>query len=268
LSLAFCDDSCNNTHHGAEEDRNVLTTERKAWLLDRLVRDGRLVAVDLAAELSVSEDTLRRDLRDLAAEGLLIRVHGGALPASPTHRPLAQRGSMETEAKARLGRAGAGLIRPGQVVIVDGGTTHLALVAALPSGLRCTIVTHSPGIAAALEPFPGVEVVLFGGRLYRHSMVALGAATVAGYQGLRADLCFLGVTGVQDEAGLTTGDAEEAALKAVMVRAAAEVVVLATPDKLGAVSPWGVAALDRLSRLVTVGERPGWLPPGVEHQAA
>jgi DeoR/GlpR family transcriptional regulator of sugar metabolism len=246
----------------------MLTSERKVWLLDRLGRDGRLVAADLAVELSVSEDTLRRDLRDLAAEGRLIRVHGGALPASPTHQPLARRATLQAEAKLRLGRVGAGLIRDGQVVIVDGGTTHLALVAALPADLRCTIVTHSPGIAAALEAFAGIEVILFGGRLFRHSMVALGATTVAGFQGLRADLCFLGVTGVQAEAGLTTGDAEEAALKRVMLEAAAEVVVLATPDKLGAVSPWGVAGLDRMTRLVTVGGRPDWLPPGVEHLVA
>ena len=243
----------------------MLTLERKSWLLDRLGRDGRLVAADAAGALSVSEDTIRRDLRDLAAEGRLIRVHGGALPASPTHRPLAHRSGMQAEAKARLGRAGAGLIRSGQVVIVDGGTTHLALVAALPVDLSCTIVTHSPGIAAALEPFERVDVVLFGGRVYRHSMVAMGAGVVEGYARLRADLCFLGVTGVQAEAGLTTGDAEEAALKRVMVAAAAEVVVLATPDKLGAVSPWGVVGLDRLSRLVTPGDRPDWLPPGVEH---
>lgn len=245
----------------------MLTSERKAWLLDRLGRDGRLVAAELTSELSVSEDTLRRDLRDLAAEGRLIRVHGGALPASPTNRPLAHRSGMQAGAKSRLGQAGAGLIRPGQVVIVDGGTTHLALVATLPADLSCTIVTHSPGIAAALEPFERIEVVLLGGRLFRHSMVAMGAGVVEGYARLRADLCFLGVTGVQAEAGLTTGDAEEAALKRVMLGAAAEVVVLATPDKLGSVSPWGIAGLDRLSRLITPGDRPDWLPPGVEHLA-
>ena len=246
----------------------MLTSQRKIWLLERLGRDGRLVAAELAAELAVSEDTVRRDLRDLAAEGRLLRVHGGALPVSPTHRPLAERSGMQAEAKRQLGRVGSGLIRSGQVVIMDGGTTHLALVAALPKDLSCTIVTHSPGIAAALEPFVGIEVILFGGRLFRHSMVALGAATVTEYQGLRADLCFLGVTGVQAEAGLTTGDAEEAALKAVMLRAAAEGVVLATPDKLGAVSPWRVAGLDRLSLLVTPGDRPDWLSPGVEHLSA
>jgi DeoR/GlpR family transcriptional regulator of sugar metabolism len=246
----------------------MLTSQRKALLLDRLIRDGRLVASDLAAELQVSEDTIRRDLRDLAAEGRLLRVHGGALPLSPTHQPLTRRMGMEAEAKSRLARAAANLIQPGQVVILDGGTTHLALAQALPRDLDCTVVTHSPGVAATLEGHGQIDVILFGGRLFRHSMVAMGAATVAGYAGLRADLCFLGVTGVHAEAGLTTGDAEEAALKRVMVSAAAEVVVLATPDKLGAVSPWAIGPVAGLSRLMTIGDRPDWLPGTVDHLSA
>jgi DeoR/GlpR family transcriptional regulator of sugar metabolism len=245
----------------------MLTSERKALLLDRLAAEGRLVAADLARELRVSEDTVRRDLRDLAAEGRLLRVHGGALPLSPTHQPLARRIGLEAETKVRLARAAAGLVRPGQVVVIDGGTTHLALVSALPGDLACTVVTHSPGVAAALDAHDRIDVILLGGRLFRHSMVAMGAATVAGYAGLRADLCFLGVTGVHPELGLTTGDAEEAALKRVMAASAAEVVVLATPDKLAAVSPWAIGPLDGLSRLVTAGDRPGWLPARVDHLA-
>jgi DeoR/GlpR family transcriptional regulator of sugar metabolism len=245
----------------------MLTSERKALWLERLAQKGRLVARDLAVETRLSEDTIRRDLRELAAEGRLLRVHGGALPLSPTHRPLVQRQGMQAEAKRQLGRAGAALIRAGQIVIVDGGTTHLALVQAMPRDLPCTIVTHAPGIAAALEDFPRVDVILIGGRLMRHSMVAMGAETVAGFGRIRADLCFLGVTGVHPETGLTTGDAEEAALKRAMMGQAAEVVVLATEDKLGASSPWGIAGLEGV-RLVTAGERPGWLPDGVAHQVA
>jgi DeoR/GlpR family transcriptional regulator of sugar metabolism len=246
----------------------MLTLHRKTLLLDRLGRDGRLVAADLAAELGTSEDTIRRDLRDLASEGLLVRVHGGALPASPTHVSLAVRRGMHAGEKERLGRAGAALVRDGQIVIIDGGTTHLALVAALPKSLRATVVTHSPGIAAALEHHDRIEVILIGGRIFRHSMVALGAETQSGYMRVRADLCFLGVTGLHAETGLTTGDAEEARLKATMVDVAAETVVLATADKLGVTSPWQVAMLPRLGRLVAAGKRPGWLSDQAEFLAA
>lgn len=246
----------------------MLTMQRRALLLDRLAKDGRLIATDLAGTMSVSEDTIRRDLRELAAEGRLVRVHGGALPASPTHQPFRRRQGMEAEAKLRLGRAAAGLIRPGQVVIVDGGTTHLALVAALPLDLSCTVVTHSPALATALENHVGIEIILIGGRIFRHSMVASGPIAQQAFSRLRVDLCLLGVTGLHPETGLTTGDPEEAALKSSMIAAAAEVVVLATPDKLGVTSPWIVAPVAALSTLVSIGARPDWLPEGVQHLVA
>ena len=246
----------------------MLTGQRRALLLERLAADGRLVASALAAERGISEDTIRRDLRDLAAEGRLMRVHGGALPLSPTHRPMGARRAMATDEKRALARVAAGMVRPGMVVIVDGGTTHQEMVPFLPGDLECTVVTHSPGFAAALEYHPGVEVVLIGGRLFRHSMVAAGAIAQEGFARVRADLCFLGVTGVHPQTGLTTGDAEEAALKATMMRSAGEVVVLATPDKLGVTSAWGIAPLEAASVLVTCGARPEWLPSGVGHHAA
>ncbi|MGL6211989.1 MAG: DeoR/GlpR family DNA-binding transcription regulator [Paracoccaceae bacterium] len=246
----------------------MLTSQRKSLLLDRLARDGRLVASDLATDLGVSEDTIRRDLRDLAADGRLVRVHGGALPASPTHRPFEARRTLQAAAKQRLGLAAAGLIRPGQVVIIDGGTTHLALIAALPRDLNCTIVTHAPAIAAALEAHEQIDVILIGGRMFRHSMVACGATTERAFQSLRADLCLLGVTGVHPETGLTTGDAEEAALKATLIDVSAEVAVLATPDKLGATSPWIIAPLTAMTTLISPAERPDWLPKGILHLAA
>lgn len=246
----------------------MLTQDRKALLLDRLARDGRLIAADLAQELALSEDTIRRDLRDLAAEGRLLRVHGGALPISPTHAPVSTRQSLHPRAKSALARAAAGLIRPGQIVLMDGGTTHLALIARLPPGLACTIVTHAPAIAAALEPFPAIEILLIGGPILRLSMVATGTQATEGYAAIRADLCFLGVTGLHPDTGLTTGHPEEAQLKARMIRSAAETVVLATPDKLGATSPFRIAGLEATSTLVAPGPAPDWLPPGTRYLQA
>lgn len=246
----------------------MLTTSRKTLLLDRLQRDGQVSVTALAQELGLSEDTLRRDLRDLASEGKLVRVHGGAVPASPTHQPMAARAGLHHAGKAALVRAAARLIRPGMVVIVDGGTTHALLAAALPRDLTCTIVTHSPTVAASLEQNQGVEVVLLGGRLFRHSMVVMGAETAAAFGRVRADLCLLGVTGVHPGLGLTTGDSAEAGLKRVMMECAGESVVLATPDKIGRASPWQIAGLDQMATLICDGARPEWLPPQVAHLAA
>jgi DeoR/GlpR family transcriptional regulator of sugar metabolism len=243
----------------------MLTVQRKTLLLERLRAEGRLLAAPLAAELGVSEDTIRRDLRDLASEGALLRVHGGALPLSATHVPVAARAGLEVAEKARLARLAVGIIQPGMVVIVDGGTTHLALIAALRPDLRATIITHSPAIAAAFTPFSQVTLHLIGGRVLQHSMVAVGAVTQRAYASLRADLCFLGTTGVHFDRGLTTDDAEEATIKETMLEAAAETVVLATPGKLGAVSRWTVAPLKAMAHLMTVDARPEWLPEEVVH---
>src|SRR5262245_18461676 len=103
----------------------MLTEQRKKLLLDRLAKEGRIIAKDVSQELELSEDTIRRDLRELAAEGLLQRVHGGAMPASPTVANLAARRSMATEEKGRLGRKAATLISRQQRVFIDGGTTHI-----------------------------------------------------------------------------------------------------------------------------------------------
>jgi DeoR/GlpR family transcriptional regulator of sugar metabolism len=243
----------------------MLTTSRKAALLGRLSKDGQLAVTPLALEFGVSEDTLRRDLRDLASEGKLVRVHGGAVPASPTHQPVAARRNLHGQEKTLLARAGARLIENGLIVIVDGGTTHDELAASVPHDRRCTIVTHSPAVATSFEFHERIEVVLVGGLLFRHSMVAMGPDTADAFGRIRADICLLGVTGVHPELGMTTGDSNEASLKRIMMNAAAETIVLATSDKIGNASPWGIAPLAALSTLVTSGDRPAWLPKEIAH---
>ena len=211
----------------------MLTRQRKNLILERLGGEGRIVAKDLAAELDLSEDTIRRDLRELARDGRLQRVHGGALPSAPAEADLVARTAIASDSKRAVGRTAAALIEPGQTVIVDGGTTALQLVAHLAPDLRATIVTHSPVVAVALERHPSVAVELVGGRLYRHSMVAVGAAAVEAMSTVRADAFFMGVTGIDAEAGLSTGDLEEAHVKRALSRRAAETIVLASAEKLG-----------------------------------
>lgn len=229
----------------------MLRAQRHEWLVDRLHRDGRLVARDLAAELSVSEDSVRRDLRELAAAGLCQRVYGGALPVSPAIADYSTRQEVAVASKQRVAQAAAALIRPGSVAIIDGGTTALAVVAALPPDLEATVVTHSPTVAVALADRPGIEVQILGGRLFRHSMVTCGAAAVEAAQGISADVFLLGVTGVHHEAGLTTGDADEAAMKRALSRRAADTFVLASAEKIGAASPFLVLPISEVSGIVT-----------------
>jgi len=239
-----------------EEESGVLTTERKAFILGILRRDGRVVAKTLSQELSLSEDTLRRDLRELAAEGLLQRVHGGALPASPAIADLPARWSVAVASKDAVARIAATMVQPGQVVILDGGTTAVQMARHLPPDLRATVVTHSPSIAVELAEHRGIDVEIIGGRLFKHSMVAVGAVAAEAIAAVRADTFFMGVTGVHPEMGLTTGDAEEAAIKRALSRQAAETVVLASREKLGAASPFRIMPLNDIDVLVVERDTP------------
>ncbi len=228
----------------------MLTSQRKQLILERLQRHGQVVAKALADEWGTSEDTIRRDLRELAQEGKLQRVHGGALPASAADGDLAQRRQVAPADKVALGRAGAAMVRPGQVVLLDGGTTAMQLARHLPRDLRATIVTHSPSIVVELAEHAQLEIILLGGRIFRHSMVSVGAATIAAAQQVRADTYFMGVTGVHAQAGLSTGDFEEAAVKRALHERAADTVVLASTEKLGAASAFVIVPLAEISTLV------------------
>lgn len=229
----------------------MLAAQRRDLLLDRLRVDGRIVAKDLAVELGLSEDSIRRDLRDLAAAGLCQRVYGGALPVSPAIADYTTRQDVEVAGKLRVARAAAGLVESGSTVILDGGTTALAVARALPPDLRATVVTHSPTVASALAEHREVEIYLIGGRLFRHSMVACGAAAVEAARGVHADLFLLGVTGVHAELGLTTGDADEAAMKRALARQAADTYVLASSEKIGAASRFAVLPVAELAGVIT-----------------
>jgi len=228
----------------------MLAAARKELLLDRLRRDGRIVAKEIAAELGLSEDSIRRDLRELDAAGLAVRVYGGALPASPAVADYAARTAVSPDSKRRVAAAAVALIQPGATVILDGGTTTLAMVDALPRTLPCTVITHSPTIAASLLEHTA-EVLLIGGRLFKHSAVACGAAAVEAASRISADLFFLGVTGVHPDAGLTTGDSDEAAMKRALAARAAETLVLASEEKIGTASRYTVLGLDEVAGVLT-----------------
>jgi DeoR/GlpR family transcriptional regulator of sugar metabolism len=228
----------------------MLTKQRKAYILKVLKDQGQVIAKDISEELQLSEDTIRRDLRELAAEGKLQRVHGGALPASPAVGDFAVRQQIAPDGKVAVGRAAAGLIRAGQVVILDGGTTTLQLAKHLPLDLHVTIVTHSPTIAVALQEHPSIEIILIGGRLFKHSVVTVGAAAVDAISRIRADIYFMGVTGIHPDAGLSTGDMEEAHIKRALSAAAAETHVLVTAEKVNAASPYVIAALGEIDGVV------------------
>lgn len=229
----------------------MLSAERRLHILGTLQREGKVVSSELSATLGVSEDTIRRDLREMGQAGLLHRVHGGALPRSPTNPSYTARQRLAPPAKTAIAQAAARLVLAGQVVIVDGGTTTLQVAQHLPLDLRATIITNSPPVAIALAGHPGLDVVVIGGRLFKDSLVAIGAATVTALQSIRADLYIMGVAGLHPDLGIGVLDLEEAQVKRTMIAGASEVMAVASAEKLGTATPYLVGPASDLTYLVT-----------------
>ncbi len=231
----------------------MLTAERRRSIMQALQRDGKVLASELSKNFQVSEDTIRRDLRELAEAGMLQRVHGGALPRPPVSASFSERQQQATGAKEAIARAALRFIRPEQVIILDGGTTLLQVARQLPRDQRLTVITHSPPIVMALtEPeHSEIEVILIGGQMNKHAQVAQGASTVDAYRNIRADLCFLGIRGLHPTIGISTSDLEESYVKRAMVASAAEVVALSSAEKLDTAAPYIIGSSSLLTRLVT-----------------
>lgn len=219
-----------------------MTSERLADIEARLQRDGRVVAAELARIYATSEDTVRRDLRALAAEGRCRRVYGGALPATPSRGPLSERQRLAPAAKAALGAALARLVEPGMTVFIDAGSTTLACAERLEvTGV--TVVTHAPAIAAALVETEGVRLVTLGGQVDRQVGAALGGGVLAAVEAIRPDLLLLGACGIDAEAGITAHSLDDAAVKRAVAARAGRVAVAADRMKLATAAPFAVMEL-------------------------
>src|ERR1700677_655227 len=131
--------------------RSLMPAERQKEILERIRKDGRVLATDLAREFSTSEDTIRRALRDLAAQGLCARVYGGALAISPASGTILQRRREAVDRKLALGQKMASIIQPGQFVFIDAGSTNVAVARSLSRSVGLTVATHDPTIARFLQ---------------------------------------------------------------------------------------------------------------------
>ncbi len=228
-----------------------LTSERLRDIQARLSREGRVMVAELARVYDTSEDTIRRDLRLLAAEGRCERVYGGALPATPARGPVSGRARIAPAAKPALGAALARLVEPGMTVFIDAGSTTLACAAQLaaPGVPGVTVITHAPAIAAALVERPGVRLVTIGGQVDPEVGAALGSGVMAALDMLRPDLLLLGACGVDVEAGITAQSCEDAAVKRLIAARSARVAVAADRAKLGTAAPFSVIALAACNHL-------------------
>jgi len=228
----------------------MLLRERQGLISVKLETHGRVLAAELASEFGVSEDTIRRDLREMAAAGLCERVYGGALPVSPAGGSLKQRMSVAFERKQSLAQAAVSQIKAGSTVFFDAGSTNLAIANALSQDMALTAATNAPAIAAALLDKAGVNVILIGGQIDRQVGGALGAKALRDMEQLSPDLCVLGACGVDLEAGVTTFGFEDAEFKRFAASKSRRVLVAATSEKFGTAAPHSVLPVAHCECLV------------------
>lgn len=241
----------------------LLTRERHALILNLLAREGRVLAPQLAQQMNVTEDTVRRDLRDLAAAGLCQKVYGGAvlLPAPPDGGTMMQRQHLQAAIKSRLANAAVKLVTPGAVLFIDAGTSNLSIANALPD-IALTVITNAPIVATALLNRSNIELIALGGRIDLRSGSTLGAAAMREVEMLRPDLYVLGSCGVDADVGVSAFHYEEAQFKRRVAAVSKATLVAATADKLGTAAPYLVWPATQLTHLIIPADA------GAHHDAA
>ncbi|MFZ7089310.1 DeoR/GlpR family DNA-binding transcription regulator [Curtobacterium sp. RRHDQ10] len=219
-------------------DISDVTRKRRDRMRDILAilrAEGEAGTEDLIGRLGVSAATLRRDLSELDARGLVARTYGRVRPAGElTEMPVMMRGSEASESKQKIARLAARLLPPGpQAIAVSGGTTTQAVVRALGDRHGLTIVTNAVTIALEASRSPHVTTILTGGTLRRASLEAVGPLAEAAFAASTVATAFLGTDGISAEGGITTHDDTEARTNRMMVAGAERVVVVCDGSKVG-----------------------------------
>lgn len=229
----------------------MLKKERQAYILRRLDLHNKVLSSSLSTEMSVSEDTIRRDLQELSDEGKVIKVHGGAL--SRSYNFMYERDNIvySHAGKKRIAAKAAALVSDGMIVMTSGGTTVREIAEALPPGLQATFVTGSVPAALAFMQHPGIEVILIGDRISKQSKITVGGDAVSQICSIHADLCILGVNAIDPLHGVTENDREVVQVKKAMARSAGKVACVSILEKTGSTQPFQVCPLKDIDILVT-----------------
>lgn len=230
----------------------MLKKERQAYILHKVNLHNKVLSSSLCEEINVSEDTIRRDLQELAQEGKLIKVHGGALSHSfnEVHFPI--NGAVYSQGKKNeVAKKAIRLIQNGMFVLTSGGTTIIELAKNLPPQLKATFISGS--IPAILEyiQHPNIEVIMIGDKISKNSKITVGPEAIAKIRQMNADVCFLGINAIDLQQGITDNDWEVVQLKKAMIESSKKTVCLTISEKINTVQPIQVCSLDKIHTLIT-----------------
>lgn len=231
----------------------MYAAERHQLLAQRARRDGRVDVGDLAAELGVAPETIRRDLGTLERQGIVRRVYGGAVAVERLdfEPEVAQRDKTNAEEKDAIARAALDQLPERGTVLLDAGTTTSRLATLMNGDRELTVITNSIPVASILATRPSITLHLLGGRIRGTTLAAVESWTLQALDGLLVDVAFLGANGFSVEHGCTTPDIAEAAVKAAVVKAARRRVLLADHSKYGTDQLSRFARLSEIDVLIT-----------------
>lgn len=229
----------------------MLKKERQNYILQQVNLHNKVLSSSLSVDISVSEDTIRRDLQELSEEGKLIKVHGGALSRSFSQVHIPSNGVYSQHQKKTIAQKAIALISNGMFVLTGGGTTIVEMARVLPPDLKATFVSGS--IAAILEymDHPNIEVILIGDRVSKGSKITVGSEAISKIRQLKADICFLGTNAIDLQNGVTDIDWEVVQLKKAMIESSAKVVCLAISEKINTYQPIHICPVNKIDILIT-----------------
>lgn len=228
----------------------MLKRERQSIILREVNIHNKVLSSDLSSGMNVSEDTIRRDLVELAEQGKVIKVHGGALSKS-YHLSFRSSHIYSQDAKKAIAKKAAPLIQDGMFVLTTGGSTIIELAKALPVELAATFITASIPAAYECLHLPNIELIFIGDKISKNSQLAVGAEAIAKIKQLNADLCFIGTNALDAEHGLTDNDWDVVQVKKAMIESSKKVVSLSIKEKLNTSQRIKVCDLADIDYLVT-----------------
>ena len=228
----------------------MLKKERQAYILQQINIHNKVLSSDLSIQMTVSEDTIRRDLQELDEEGKLTKVHGGALSKS-FHFTIQNNNIYSLPEKKIIAHKAVKLIKDGMFVVLSGGTTIRELAKALPEELSATFITPSVPTALELLNHPNIEVIFIGNKLLKSAQMSVGAEAVTRLADIKADYCFLGTNSIDAKEGITDLEWEVIEVKKAMINCANKTVSLAISEKLNSVQRLKVCSLNSINTLIT-----------------
>ena len=236
------------------------TSQRRLQISELVRQHGSVQVAALAHRFGVSMQTVRKDLRYLTERGVMARAYGGAIDSSAVGSPLNEppyeaKRTSHLDEKRRIGQRAASLVRPGDTIAIDSGTTSMQMAEALPN-IDVTVVTNDFGVLTALTPKNNIRIVMLGGELRRKNMAFYGGLTVEALDALHVDRLFLGVDGLDLERGITTHYEPEAMLNRKMVEAARLVIAITDSSKFGKICLHRILPMSELNVLVTDTDAP------------